>query len=167
METAVSFLGSFCSFVSFDCSESVLYLSFAFTFFARSEVREHVNLLGFFSEWSDNGGGCEYGQLDVAIATQFPGSTILEQILSVTSPDISIPIPIPLRLSTAEENKHDRPVGQPWPVRCEVQLPKLSVELNPATNFGRGLEPVFRHLILGGRVSTSAFLIILLTTLSV
>lgn len=117
-----------------------------------SEVREHVNLLGFVSEWPDNGGGCEYGQLDVAIATQFPGSTVLEQILSVTSPDI--PTPIPLRLSTAEENKHDRPVGQPWPVRCEVQLPKLSVKLNPATNFGRGLEPVFRHLILGGRASS-------------
>ncbi|TPP64514.1 hypothetical protein FGIG_07796 [Fasciola gigantica] len=112
-----------------------------------SEVREHVNMLGFVRE-PDGDRECELAQLDASIATQFPGSTILEQILSFRSPDV----PAFQGFSTTDQNaKHRKPLAQPWSLRCGILLPSLSTELNPSTNFGRGLEPVFRHLILGGR----------------
>ncbi|THD20764.1 hypothetical protein D915_008410 [Fasciola hepatica] len=104
-------------------------------------------MLGFVRE-PDGDRECELAQLDAFIATQFPGSTILEQILSFRSSDV----PAFQGFSTTDQNaKHRKPLAQPWSLRCGILLPSLSTELNPSTNFGRGLEPVFRHLILGGR----------------
>ncbi|VDP89398.1 unnamed protein product [Echinostoma caproni] len=116
-----------------------------------SEIREHLNILGLARSESRDDPNCELIELDANIATQFPGATLLEQILFTWLSEV----PASQWLPATDEN-HARLVERlvrPWALRCGVLLPRLSVELNPLTNYGLGLARVYRHLLLGGRAS--------------